>query len=91
MRLVLLELVGPKLGRLYVDTLSGARLKNLKELRVQHRGRPYRVLFAFSPDRSAVLLTGGDKSASSRWYERAIPRAEAAYDVYLATRGRDRG
>lgn len=79
-----MESVGPNLGRPYVDTLVGSRLKHLKELRVQHRGRPYRVLFAFAPDRSAVLLTGGDKSASSRWYERAIARAEVAYGAYLA-------
>jgi hypothetical protein len=34
----------------------------MKELVVQHRGRPYRVLYAFDPRRSAILLIGGDKT-----------------------------
>jgi hypothetical protein len=28
----------------------------------QHQGRPYRVLYAFDPQRNAVLLIGGDKT-----------------------------
>lgn len=83
-RIRLLETMGPALGRPYVDTLAGSRLRRPKELRVQHRGRPYRILFAFAPDRSAVLLIGGDKTDSRRWYERAIARAEVAYDAYVA-------
>jgi len=83
-RIRLLETLGPSLGRPYVDTLAGSRLRHHKELRVQHRGRPYRILFAFAPDRSAVLLIGGDKTDSRRWYERAIARAEIAYDAYVA-------
>jgi len=35
----------------------------MKELRIQHSGRPYRVLFAFDPRRCAILLIGGDKTA----------------------------
>jgi hypothetical protein len=40
----LLEAIGPQLGRPYADTLRGSFVRNLKELRVQHRGQPYRVL-----------------------------------------------
>lgn len=58
---------------------------------MQHRGRPYRILFAFTPDRTAVLLMGGDKTGSNRWYERAIPKAEAAYAAYLDERESDHG
>lgn len=57
-----LEAKGHHLGRPYVDTLKGSKLKNLKELRVQHQGDPYRVLFAFDPLRQAVLLCGGNKN-----------------------------
>jgi hypothetical protein len=39
----LLEEHGPQLRRPYADTLEGSRLSNLKELRVQHRGEPYRT------------------------------------------------
>ena len=58
---------------------------------MQHRGRPYRILFAFTPDRTAILLTGGDKTGSNRWYERAIPKAEAAYATFLDERESDHG
>lgn len=30
--------------------------------RIQHRGRPYRVLYAFDPRRVAILLIGGEKT-----------------------------
>jgi hypothetical protein len=67
---------GPSLGRPLVDTLKGAPIPNLKELRVQVGGRPYRILFAFDPSRRAVLLVGGDKGTDEkRWYEVHIPIA----------------
>ena len=50
----LLEQVGPALGRPHVDTVAGSRFPNMKELRSQYRGRPYRVFFApkrYSADR----------------------------------------
>ncbi|MEI6775941.1 MAG: type II toxin-antitoxin system RelE/ParE family toxin [Chloroflexales bacterium] len=49
----LLARFGPSLGRPQVDTLKGAKLMHLKELRVQHQGAPWRVLFAFDPKRQA--------------------------------------
>lgn len=74
---------GPTLGRPYADTLEGTRYPNLKELRVQHEGRPLRILFAFDPRRSAYLILGGDKTGNSRWYVDAIRRAEAIYAQHL--------
>lgn len=80
----LLEIEGPGLGRPRVDTLSGTRLHNLKELRVT--GTSIRVLFAFDPRRTAILLIGGDKGGRwSDWYERMIPTAEALYEAHLET------
>ena len=64
------------------------QLRNLEELRVQHRGRPLRILFAFTPERTAVLLVGGDKSGQRRWYDRAIRQAEAAYREHIESRTR---
>ena len=55
-----------------------------KELRVQHAGRPYRVLFAFDPKRCAILLTGGDKTGNDRWYEEFVPTADRLYEEHLA-------
>jgi hypothetical protein len=55
----------------------------MKELRIQHEGSPYRVLFAFDPRRCAMLLIGGDKTGNKRWYEEFIPKADAIYDQHL--------
>jgi hypothetical protein len=81
----LIEELGPALGRPHVDTVQGSRHANMKELRIQHAGRPYRVLFAFDPRRSAILLLGGDKTGNARWYEENIPIADRLYDDHLRT------
>ncbi len=86
--IALIEVFGPNLGRPYADTLKGSTVHNLKELRVPHRGRPLRVLFAFTPERTALLLVGGDKTGRRRWYERAIRQAEAAYRHHVDARQR---
>ena len=42
-----------------------------------------RVLFAFDPTRSALLLLGGDKAGNwQRWYRQNIPIAEQLYLEY---------
>jgi hypothetical protein len=43
-----------------VDTIHHSRHANMKELRP--RGGHLRILFAFDPRRTAILLIGGDKS-----------------------------
>lgn len=63
--------------------LRGARHSNLKELRVQHFGRPYRILFAFDPRRNAYLILGGNKGGDANWYVDAIRRADAIYAQHL--------
>ena len=55
----------------------------MKELRIQHKGRPLRAFFAFDPRRTAVLLIGGDKTGDSRFYKRIIPQADDIYDAHL--------
>lgn len=79
----LLESLGPGLGRPQVDTVKGSRFSNMKELRTQHRGDPYRVLFAFDPRRCAILLIGGNKAGDKRWYSRFVPLADRLYEEYL--------
>ncbi|MGA3324118.1 MAG: type II toxin-antitoxin system RelE/ParE family toxin [Terriglobia bacterium] len=78
----LLEEKGPSLGRPHVDTLKGSKFTNLKELIVQHAGDPYRVIFAFDPRQTAILLLGGRKT-DNKWYKSAIPAAEKLYERYL--------
>lgn len=67
------------------DSVASSKHANMKELRVQHRGRPYRVLFAFDPRRVAILLIGGDKTGKGRWYREFVPVADRLYDEHLAT------
>ena len=79
----MLQEYGPALGRPYVDTLKGSKHTNLKELRVQHRGQPYRILFAFDPRRNAYLILGGNKTGDDDWYADAMRRAEEIYAIHL--------
>ena len=49
--LELLGEIGPQLGRPLVDTVTGSRHKNMKELRPGSSGRSeLRMLFAFDPE-----------------------------------------
>ena len=79
----LIESLGPLLKRPHADVVHGSRYQNMKELRVQHQGRPYRVLFIFDPRRNAVLLLGGDKTGNHRWYLENVPKADEIYARYL--------
>jgi hypothetical protein len=82
---ILLELRGPELGYPYSSGVNGSRHPHMRELRVQHAGRPYRVLYAFDPRRTAILLIGGDKTGQNRWYDRYVPLADRIYDEHLKT------
>ena len=75
---------GPALGRPLVDRIQGSKIHHLKELRPGSAGRSeIRVLFAFDPARSALLLLGGDKAGNwQRWYRENIPLAEQLYLEY---------
>ena len=81
----LLRLMGPQLGRPHADTLKGSRHSNMKELRANTKDKVLRIAFAFDPDRSAILLVGGDKSrvGQKRIYKRLIAEADEVYDRHL--------
>ncbi len=83
MVLDVLEEQGAALGRPYVGTIKGSSFTNMKELRVQHDGDPYRIMFAFDPQRQAVLLVGGNKGGDKRWYTVNIPIADRLFREYL--------
>ena len=55
----------------------------MKELRVSNKKRLFRILFAFDPERTAILLIGGDKRGDKRFYQRMIPLADKLYDQHL--------
>jgi hypothetical protein len=79
----MLERSGPTLPFPYSSGIQGSRFNHMRELRIQHDGRPYRVLYAFDPRRTALLLLGGDKTGDECWYERMIPKADALYESHL--------
>jgi hypothetical protein len=79
---------GPVLGRPLVDTVNGSRYGNMKELRP--RGGFIRILFAFDPRRTAILLVAGDKRDRwSSWYEEMIPVADRLFDEHLRSLQRE--
>lgn len=80
---LLLENQGPKLGFPHTSKITKSKHTHMRELRIQHEGRPYRVLYAFDPRRFAILLIGGDKTGDDRWYEVHIPIADKLYDAHL--------
>jgi hypothetical protein len=81
----LLEAKGPQLPFPHSSGINSSKHAHMRELRVQHEGRPYRLLYAFDPRRTAILLIGGDKTGDKRWYEKTIPVADDLYDVHLST------
>jgi hypothetical protein len=83
-----LERVGPTLGRPFVDSVKGSRHHNMKELR--SIGGNLRALFAFDPQRRAVVLVGGDKTGNWKgWYKQNIRRADRLYDQHLRNMGKE--
>ena len=80
-----LEQKGPTLGRPLVDRIEGSSVQNLKELRPSSNVKDaVRVLFAFDPQRQAVLLVAGNKAGRwSEWYDEAIPLAEERFEAWI--------
>jgi len=75
---------GPNLKRPVVGEITYSRFApRMKELRCGTAGA-IRVLFAFDPRRTAILLLGGAKAGRwAAWYAEAIPEADRLYEVYL--------
>jgi hypothetical protein len=77
---------GPGAKRPRVDTLSGSRHANMKELRFDADDGVWRVAFAFDPNRMAIVLVAGDKSGianQDKFYKRLIKKADVRFDAHL--------
>lgn len=81
----LLKEKGPLLGFPYSSGVNKSKYRHMRELRIQHQGRPYRVLYAFDPRRVALLLIGGDKTGNNRWYDVFVPVADKLYAEHIIT------
>jgi hypothetical protein len=76
---------GPVLEFPFSSSIKSSKHRRMRELRIQHKGRPYRVFYAFDPRRVAILLIGGVKWGDARWYESMVPVADRLYDEHLRT------
>ena len=76
---------GPSRGRPLADSIVGSTYRNMKELRTGSSGRSeVRILFAFDPERKAILLVAGDKAGNwQKWYRTNIPLADERYRQHL--------
>jgi len=79
----------PAQTRPYADTVHASGFPNMRERRVQHEGRPFRVLYAFNLRRTGTLLIGGDKTGNLRWYQEFVPKADAIYAQHLREIGEE--
>ncbi len=78
----LLSELGPNLRFPHSSGINGSKHGNMRELRVQHAGRPYRGLFAFDPRRCAILLFYQELLAEIPLHE--LRQARALSQVKLA-------
>ena len=79
----LLEEHGPTLDYPFTSAINSSRHSNMRELRIQSGGRPFRVFYAFDPRRTAILLIGGDKTGNDRFYNTLVNRADELYDQHI--------
>lgn len=80
---LLLEARGPMLAFPFSSGIEQSRHSQMGELRIQHCGRPYRVLYAFDPRRVCDFAHRGDKTGDDRWYEKHVPAADRVYDTHI--------
>lgn len=80
---------GPTLPFPFSSAVRRSRHRHMRELRAQHAGDPVRILYAFDPRRSAILLIGGIKKGDDRWYQRHVPIADRLYDEHLEELARE--
>ena len=80
----LLEEFGPNLGRPHADTLKGAKIKNLKELRIKTNEHLFRIAYYFDVRRNGILLTGVDKKGKNEklFYRDLIKESIKLIELY---------
>jgi hypothetical protein len=74
---------GPALGFPHSSKVNSSRYPQMRELRTQSGGKPFRTLYAFDQRRSAILLIGGEKTGDDRWYEKFVPVADRIFERHL--------
>ena len=85
-----LAVQGPQLTFPHSSSVESSRYSHMRELRIQHKGDPYRILYAFDSRKVALLLIGGNKRGDDRWYEKHVPLADKLYAGHLEDLRRER-
>lgn len=80
----LLEEKGTQLPFPFSTGVGESKHSHMRELRVQSKSNPLRILYAFDPRRTAILLIGGNKRGDKRWYKTYVPIADKLYADHLA-------
>jgi hypothetical protein len=70
-------------GRALIHSQKSSRHPNMKELRIQYLGNPYRICIAFDPRQRGSPPIGGIKSGKN-WTPQMVAAAGKIYDAYLA-------
>jgi hypothetical protein len=80
-----MRVIGPMMKRPASDSLDGSRFSNMKELRFEADNGVWRVVYAFDPNRKAILLVAGDKSGVSqkRFYRTLIRKADERFAEHV--------
>lgn len=81
---------GPTLPFPHSSGIESSKHTHMRELRVQHKGEPIRIFYAFNPLRTAILLIGGIKTGNNDFYEEMVPEADRLYDVHLVELRKER-
>ena len=74
---------GPNPGFPFSSQVKTSRFPEMRELCAQAGGDPLRILYAFDPRRTAILLVAGDKTGGDRWYEKNVPVADTLFERHL--------
>jgi len=80
----LLEEKGTQLPFPFSTGVEGSKHSHMRELRIQSKSNPLRILYAFDPRRTAILLIGGNKRGDKRWYKTYVSIADKLYADHLA-------
>ena len=81
---------GPNLGFPFSSPVKSSRFPEMRELRAQAGGDPLRMLYAFDPRRTAILLVAGDKTGDDRWYDTNVPIADRLFEEHMRTIEKER-
>lgn len=74
---------GPDLAPPYARDMRDSRHRRMRELRAPSEGAPIRVLHAFGPRDTAILLIGDAENGDERFVRGLLRWADDLYDRHL--------